>query len=172
VIGIAWGKEPPSADCSRKSDTKNDVSTITERIRRTPTCSAITCFEKAGGRPASGPGPQPVGGDVTDERTVDAAAFRDAMKPTVDALRAFANAVDDLEARSRPPAADSRAMSEIAAEQALSERSDWDDPLSTTHGSGALTLRAASDYVRGFAELFTAETRMPMWAHLVLARGS
>jgi hypothetical protein len=71
------------------------------------------------------------------------------MKPTVDALRAFANAVDDLEARSRPPAAESRAMSEIAAEQALSERSDWDDPLSATHGNGALTLRAASTTFAG-----------------------
>jgi hypothetical protein len=90
----------------------------------------------------------------------------------VDSLRAFANAVDDLVTRSRTPAAESRAMSEIAAEQALSERSDWDDPLSTTHGNGALALRAASDYVRGFAELFTAEARMPMWAHLVLARAA
>lgn len=105
-------------------------------------------------------------------RTVDAAEFRDAMKPTVDALRAFANAVDDLDQRSRPPAAASRAMSEIAAEQALSERSDWNDPLSVTHGNGALTLRAAADYVRGFAQVFTGGENMPMWAHLVLARAA
>jgi hypothetical protein len=104
--------------------------------------------------------------------TVDAAEFRDAMKPTVDGLTAFANAVEDLEQRSRPPAVKSRAMSEIAAEQALGERSDWNDPLSVTHGNGALTLRAAADYVRGFAQVFTGDERMPMWTHLVLARAA
>jgi len=109
---------------------------------------------------------------MTAMRTVDAAEFRDALKPTVDGLRAFANAVDDLEQRSRPPAAESRAMSEIAAEQALSARSDWDDPLSVTHSNGALTLRAAADYVRGFAQVFTGDERMPVWAHLVLARAA
>jgi hypothetical protein len=109
---------------------------------------------------------------MTAMRTVDAAEFRDALKPTADGLRAFANAVDDLEQRSRPPAAESRAMSEIAAEQTLSERSDWNDPLSVTHGNGALTLRAAADYVRGFAQVFTGDERMPMWAHLVLARAA
>lgn len=105
-------------------------------------------------------------------RTVDVAEFRDAMKPTVDGLRAFANAVDDLEQRSRPPAAESRAMNDIAAEQALSDRSDWNDPLSVTHANGALTLRAAADYVRGFAQVFTGDERMPIWAHLVLARAA
>jgi hypothetical protein len=109
---------------------------------------------------------------MTAMRTVDAAEFRDALKPTVEGLRAFASAVDDLEQRSRPPAAESRAMSEIAAEQALSERSDWNDPLSVTHSNGALTLRAAADYVRGFAQVFTGDERMPMWAHLVLARAA
>jgi hypothetical protein len=109
---------------------------------------------------------------MTAMRTVDAAEFRDALKPTVDGLRAFANAVDDLEQRSRPPAAESRAMSEIAAEQALSERSEWSDPLSVTHSNGALTLRAAADYVRGFAQVFSSDQRMPTWAHLVLARAA
>lgn len=92
-------------------------------------------------------------------RTVDAVEFRDALKPTVVGLRAFANAVGDLDQRSSPPAGESRAMSEIAAEQALSERSAWNDPLSAAHSNGALTLRAAADYVRGFAQVFTPAGR-------------
>ncbi len=108
---------------------------------------------------------------MADSRTVDAAEFREAIAPTVNALRAFANAVDDLLERHRLPTAESRAMSEIAAEQVLARRSAWTGPISDTHTFGAMTLRAAADYVRGFAELFTAD-RIPMWAHLVLERAA
>jgi hypothetical protein len=108
---------------------------------------------------------------MADGRTGAAAEFREAIAPTVNALRAFANAVDDLVERHRLPAAESRAMSEIAAEQALATRSTWTGPISDTHTFGAMTLRAAADYVRGFAELFTAD-RIPMWAHLVLERAA
>jgi TolB protein len=44
-------------------------------------------------------------------------------------------------------------------------------PVTDAHALGELTLRAAADYVRAFAEAFTAE-RLPIYRHLVVARSA
>src|SRR2546430_17668689 len=121
----------------RAAEVPPGASLATDRVEARASARLAPCRNNLQDQPASSIG------DVTAMRTVDAAEFRDAMEPTVNALRAFANAVDDLEQRSSPPAHESRAMSEIAAEQPLSERSEWKDPLSVIHGNGPLTLRAA-----------------------------
>jgi hypothetical protein len=110
--------------------------------------------------------------DGESSGSVGADAFRDAMAPTVAALREFSNAVDQVPDRyGGEPSAESRAMSEISAGQGYATRSSRLLPITETHGFGALTLRAASDCVRTFAEAFTAE-RMPVWGHLVVARSA
>jgi hypothetical protein len=71
----------------------------------------------------------------------------------------------------REPAAESVAMGEIAAEQNYRSRSAWEAPVADTHSFAVATLRASSDYVRGFAELFNAD-HLPLYAHLPLARAA
>jgi hypothetical protein len=106
---------------------------------------------------------------MTARSTVSSGAFRDVMAPTADALRGFAAAVD--ERHQDYPWADSPAMSEIAVEQGYAKRSSWENPITDTHMLGGLTLRAATDYVRGFAETLAADNP-PVYAHLVLARSA
>jgi hypothetical protein len=69
------------------------------------------------------------------------------------------------------PSADSGAMTERADEQSYRTRSKWEQPVTDTHTFGAVTLRAAADYVRGIAELFASD-RSPLYAHLTLARAA
>ncbi len=63
-------------------------------------------------------------------------------------------------------------MREISDELGYRDRSaGWEGPITDTHGLGALTLRAAADYVRSFAEAFSAG-HAPLYGHLVLARSA
>lgn len=103
--------------------------------------------------------------------TVDADAFRERLGKQLAGIRALALSVDAVLNALREPAAESVAMGEIAAEQNYRSRSVWEAPVAGTHSFAVATLRASSDYVRGFAELFGAD-HPPLYAHLPLARAA
>ena len=99
-------------------------------------------------------------------------AFRDWIAPHVSAVRVFTEEIDAVAARHGDlPSAASGAMSERAEEQNFCTRSKWEHPVADTHMFGAATLRAATDYVRGIAELFASD-HPPLYAHLTLARAA
>lgn len=105
-------------------------------------------------------------------RSVGPDEFRDALRPLVEALHEFSAVVDAVAPRhGRTPWANSLAMREIADEHRYSGPSGWDQPIHDTHMLGDLTLRAAADYVRTFAEAFLAD-RAPVYGHLVVARAA
>lgn len=103
--------------------------------------------------------------------TVDADAFRERLSEQLGGIRALALSVDEVLNTVREPAAESVAMGEIAAEQNYRSRSAWEAPVADTHSFAVATLRASSDYVRGFAELFNSD-HLPLYAHLPLARAA
>lgn len=107
--------------------------------------------------------------DQARARTVGPDEFREAMTPTIHVLRLLTSAVDELVAR--VPNVDSQALREIEAEPRLRERSGWENPVTETHMYGAVTLRAATDYARTFAEAFDAP-QPPLYGHLALARAT
>lgn len=101
---------------------------------------------------------------------VDANTFREAMSPIMGAIRDFTLAVDAVGPRHGNLAWESSpAMREIAEEPKYAKHSSWTHPTTDTHALGEMTLRAAADYVRTFAEAFTA-TQPPTYGHLALAR--
>ena len=109
---------------------------------------------------------------MTTFSTVDAEAFREAVRPVVDAIGALTEAVDAVAPRfGRRPHVDAPAMRELSDEQDYAGRSGMDAPITLTHSLGGLTLTAATDYVRSFAAPFTTE-RMPLYGHLVEARAA
>jgi hypothetical protein len=63
-------------------------------------------------------------------------------------------------------------MAEIAVEQSYANRSEWPSPISETHTFGEMTLRAASDYARTFADALGVGDRGPVYGHLVLVRAA
>lgn len=62
-------------------------------------------------------------------------------------------------------------MGELAEERNYRSRSTWTLPVTDAHAFGWMTLRAANDYVRGFAELFDSP-RPPLYAHMAIARSA
>lgn len=110
---------------------------------------------------------------MSSAKWVDEDAFRESLSPVVSAVRDFAIAVRDVSpGHGEIAAADSHAMREISDEQAYAQRSGgWQGPVTDTHTLGALTLRAAADYVRSFADAFSVG-RAPLYGHMVLARAA
>jgi len=102
-------------------------------------------------------------------RTVGPEEFREAMTPTIQVLRALTRIVDELVPRD--PNVDSQALREIEAEPQFRTRSKWENPVTETHMYGAVTLRAATDNARTFAQAFDAQ-QPPLYAHLSLARAT
>jgi hypothetical protein len=103
---------------------------------------------------------------------VDAETFRAWMAPKVAAIRALTSAVDAVADRhGDQPASGSRARTERDAEGRYSAQSTWEHPIMDTHAFGAMTLRAATDNLRGFAALF-ASGPPPLYPHLVLGRSA
>jgi hypothetical protein len=99
-------------------------------------------------------------------------AFWEWMRPTVEALRAFTTAVDEVALRHASiPASDSQAMRELAAENDYRSQSSWQNPITDTHTFGAMTLRAVADNVSTFATAFSGE-HPPLYGHLVVARSA
>jgi hypothetical protein len=94
------------------------------------------------------------------------------MTPTVSGVLDFTTAVNAVTPKHGDIAwAGSPAMTEISDESGYTGRSGWDAPFGDTHLLGSLTLRAATDYVRMFAEAFNAAAT-PLYGHLVLARAA
>jgi hypothetical protein len=94
------------------------------------------------------------------------------MGPKVDGIRTFTAAIDRVaDERRSLPGHDSRAMEELHAEQSYRDRSAWEQPITDTHTFGAMTLRAATEYVRAFGELFAAP-QPPLYAHLIVGRSA
>ncbi len=106
-------------------------------------------------------GMQVVGSDV----------FREALAPTIGAVRDLADAVGERAGRhGHQPSASSRAMEEIAVEAQFAARSEgWQEPIRDTHTFGGTTLTAAADFARSFAVLLDADPT-PVYGHLVVAR--
>jgi hypothetical protein len=65
----------------------------------------------------------------------------------------------------------SPAIRELADEPGYQERCSWTGPFTDTHMLGGLTLQAAADYVRTFAESFKTQS-VPIYGHLVVARAA
>jgi hypothetical protein len=91
------------------------------------------------------------------------------MTPTITVLRAFTAVVDEIS--DRFPAPDSQGFRELEAEPQFRERSAWENPITDTHTFGRMTLRAAADHARTFAEAFDAP-RPPLYGHLAVARAA
>jgi hypothetical protein len=99
-------------------------------------------------------------------------AFREWMRPTVESLNAFTDAIEDAAVRhDTAPDADSQAMGELAAEDTYRSRCGWRNPVADTHSFGAMTLLASVDCTRTFAAAF-ATGHPPLYGHLVLARAA
>jgi hypothetical protein len=97
--------------------------------------------------------------------------FRQALSPTIGAVRDLADAVSERAGQcGHHPSASSRAMEEIAAEATFAARSGgWSEPIRDTHTFGDMTLTAAADFARSFAVLIDADST-PVYGHLVVAR--
>jgi hypothetical protein len=98
-------------------------------------------------------------------------AFRQALAPTIAAVRDLADAVGERpERHGHQPNASSRAMEEVAVEAQFAARSSgWKEPVRDTHTFGGMTLTAAADFARSFAVLIDADST-PVYGHLVVAR--
>jgi hypothetical protein len=98
--------------------------------------------------------------------------FSRAMAPTVQAMQALTDAVLAVEPRHHyEPSKGSQADEERGFEKVVVGRSRWDGPITDTHSMGGVTLLAAVDYARSFAELFTTP-RTPVFGHSALARAA
>jgi hypothetical protein len=106
------------------------------------------------------------------ERSVDQPAFIAGMAATVSAMRTLCAAIEGAPARhGHQPAAVSVAMDDLANEARYAARcgENWLGPIRDTQTFGGMTLVAATDYGRRYADLFTGE-RAPVYGHLVVAR--
>jgi hypothetical protein len=110
--------------------------------------------------------------ESSDDPVVAGDAFREAMLPTIRAVRDLVDEIENMDERHGAlPSVSSQAMAEIAAESEWAARSDWENPVRDTHSFGAMTLVAARDYARAFAQtLDTVVT--PVYAHMVMARSA
>lgn len=99
--------------------------------------------------------------------------FERHVSPLRDALSRLLNASDELrDAWGSMPAADSRAMAEIAAEDRFSGADPWGpEPITQAHNSGQLLLFAATDCARAAIRLLDSDPN-PVYAHIVLARAT
>lgn len=105
--------------------------------------------------------------------TVDSDGFRAAMASTVEVMRKLTSAVNNVAPRhGNQVSVPSKALDEIALEaKEFGSKSDWSGPIQDTHSFGGITLMAATDYVRTFAETFDAAFT-PIYGHLVVARSA
>jgi hypothetical protein len=93
------------------------------------------------------------------------------MAPIVEVLRGLAQSVDAIQAERQNPSADSVGMIELSREPELGRQDGWHNPVTETHLLGEVMLRAAADYVRTFANAFTADDP-PIYGHLPVARAA
>lgn len=96
------------------------------------------------------------------------------MADTVAAMHTLCSAIEGAPARHGfQPAPVSVAMGDLDKESRFVARfgEDWLGPVRDTHTFGGMTLFAATDYARCYADLFTGD-RAPVYGHLVLARAA
>lgn len=99
-------------------------------------------------------------------------AFQAWMAPHVEGMRTFCRSVDAVaERHGQLPDASSEAMKELAVEPDYRRLSTWRNPVTDSHMFGGMTLRAATDFVRSFAQLFDSE-QPPVYGHAVIARAA
>lgn len=94
------------------------------------------------------------------------------MAPTVQVLRTLTKAVSEAPMRHNHMAsADSVALHDRNFELNVEPRMREDEPLSCGLSLSGMTLAAASDYGRCFADMFTLD-RAPVFGHLVVTRAA
>jgi hypothetical protein len=87
-------------------------------------------------------------------------------------MREFCDAIEATYDRNgQTPAVSSTAQAELDEQPAYAERSSWERPVADTLMFGGMTLRASTDYVLSFAQLFDAEAP-PVYGHAVIARAA
>jgi len=94
--------------------------------------------------------------------------FLSYVAPLREVLLELADAAQALGEPASIPAADSRAMAEIA-EVARYDGDLWTDSISSALSIAGIVRFAATDHLRGFGRLF-ADQPVPVYSHLVLAR--
>ena len=117
-----------------------------------------------------------VNGAIVSNNFVEQPEFVARMKPTVDALNNLCATIETASERNGHwPAVStrSRAMDEIEEEGQLrlASGSQWQDPVRAAHSIGGMTMAAATDYGRSYAQLFCG-MRAPVFGHLVLVRAA
>ena len=95
------------------------------------------------------------------DRVVAGDAFREAVSPTIDAVRSLVDEIESVDERHGAlPDVKSQAMAEIAADSDWGSAAVGTTRCGDTHSFGAMTLVAARDYARAFAQtLDTDATR-------------
>jgi hypothetical protein len=112
------------------------------------------------------------GESMSSGRTVGPDEFRQALAAMMADVRVFTLEVDAVGPRhGSVPWDGSPAIRELADEPGYQERCSWTGPFTDTHMLGGLTLQAAADYVRTFAESFKTQS-VPIYGHLVVARAA
>jgi hypothetical protein len=108
---------------------------------------------------------------VGESKTISNTEFIEAVADTVNCLRSLADAYQVTRARSgHTPAADSRAMAEIASEQ--KERAwTWDDAATEAHRAAGFLVFAGLDHLAAYAHLFSSPP-VPVYSHLAVARAA
>jgi hypothetical protein len=106
---------------------------------------------------------------MTDTRFEE---FHKAVAPTVQVMRDLTNAIMAVEPRHKHrPEQGSEGAGELDFQEVIEKKTSWDKPITDTHSMGGVALLAATDYARGFAELFDGK-RTPVFGHLALARAA
>jgi hypothetical protein len=104
------------------------------------------------------------------ERTATPEEFAELLRPTVDALLAVTEAARRDRADRSAPAANSRAMAEIA-EQNLFPGSD-EAPVDVARTLASLSLHAGQDHIRAMCTLLVSGAEAFAWSVPVLVRAS
>jgi hypothetical protein len=96
--------------------------------------------------------------------------FRAAMEPLTSSLGRYAKAMSKLsEDNGNMPAAGSRAMAEIAAEQ-LWRTDEWFEPARNAHSYGGFLSHFLADHLAAYAGTIHAATVGPNWSHFTIMR--
>ena len=108
---------------------------------------------------------------MTETKDADDDGFIRAVAPAVACLEHLATAYLQMNGRyGHTPAADSKAMAEIAAAQSNPPWT-WQDPVTEAHTAAGLLVFAGIDHLRAYAHLFTSPP-VPVYSHLTNTRAA
>jgi hypothetical protein len=111
-------------------------------------------------------------GIVVSSAFVNPQDFVARMKPTVDVLNGLCAVIETASERhDLQPVKGSQGSREVEEEGPLraSTRGLWAEPVRSSHSIGDLTLTAATDFGRCYAQLFSG-ARAPVFGHLARSR--